>query len=104
MVKLLPAHDWPSIYEVTGFSFFHILGMTFHVLGVEWGLMNALSFQDLNSGFLQPVLLHRYLFYILRTPTARCNARQQGLTNTALVFAGFTSPEGLSLSTLDILD
>ena len=77
MVKLLRAHDWLSIYDVTWFSFFHILGMPFYVLGVEWWLMNALSFQDLNSGLLKPFVLHYYLFHILCTPTARCDDTPQ---------------------------
>ena len=95
-VKLLPAHDWLSVYEDAWFSFFHISGMPFYALGVEWWLMNPRSFQDLNSGPLQPFVLSYYLL-----PVAVLSTRV--MTNTALVFMGLASPEGLSLATLDVL-
>ena len=71
--------------------------MPFYALGVEWWLMNPRSFQDLNSGPLQPFVLRYYLL-----PVAVLSTRV--MTNTALVFMGLASPEGLSLATLDVLD
>ena len=70
MVKLLPAHDWLSVYEVTWFSFFHISGMPFYALGVEWWLMNALV---PGSEFRPSAAVRSALLFV-----ASCGAQHQG--------------------------